>query len=40
MKLITGLYGSTLGKKILMAVTGLILFGFVTGHMIGNLQLY
>ena len=40
MKLMTGLYGSTLGKKILMAVTGIILFGFVTGHMIGNLQLY
>jgi len=40
MKLITGLYGSTLGKKILMAVTGIILFGFVMGHMIGNLQLY
>ncbi len=40
MKLITGLYGSTLGKKILMAVTGIILFGFVTAHMIGNLQLY
>jgi len=36
----TGLYGSTLGKKILMAVTGIILFGFVIGHMIGNLQLY
>jgi succinate dehydrogenase / fumarate reductase cytochrome b subunit len=40
MKLITALYGSTLGKKILMAVTGIILFGFVMGHMIGNLQLY
>ena len=40
MKLMTGLYGSTLGKKILMAVTGIILFGFVVGHMIGNLQLY
>ena len=40
MNLVTGLYGSTLGKKILMAVTGIILFGFVVGHMIGNLQLY
>lgn len=40
MKLMTGLYDSTLGKKILMAVTGVILFGFVVGHMIGNLQLY
>ena len=40
MNLTTGLYGSTLGKKILMAVTGIILFGFVVGHMVGNLQIY
>ncbi len=40
MKLITGLYGSTLGKKYLMASTGLLLFGFVLGHMAGNMQLY
>ena len=40
MKLMTGLYGSTLGKKYLMAFTGLLLFGFVLGHMAGNLQLY
>ncbi len=40
MKLITGLYDSTLGKKYLMACTGLLLFGFVVGHMVGNLQLY
>lgn len=32
--------GSTVGKKIVMAVTGLVLFGFVLVHMIGNLQLY
>jgi succinate dehydrogenase / fumarate reductase cytochrome b subunit len=31
---------STLGLKIVMAVTGLILFGFVVAHMIGNLQVY
>lgn len=31
---------STIGKKALMAVTGLILVGFVVGHMAGNLQLY
>ncbi|MCZ6726512.1 MAG: succinate dehydrogenase cytochrome b subunit [Acidobacteria bacterium] len=29
-----------MGKKVLMAVTGLMLFGFVLGHMIGNLKLY
>ena len=31
---------SSLGLKIVMAVTGLILFGFVVAHMIGNLQVY
>lgn len=40
MDLTTGLYGSTLGKKYLMAFTGLLLFGFVFGHMAGNMQLY
>ena len=35
-----GYFSSTLGKKVLMAVTGIILFGFVTGHMLGNLQIY
>ena len=33
-------YESTLGKKAVMAVTGLILFGFVIAHMIGNLQVF
>ena len=31
---------STVGKKLVMAVTGLILFGFVIVHMLGNLQVY
>jgi succinate dehydrogenase / fumarate reductase cytochrome b subunit len=31
---------STNGKKIVMAVTGCIMFLFVTGHMLGNLQIY
>jgi succinate dehydrogenase / fumarate reductase, cytochrome b subunit len=31
---------SSLGLKIVMAVTGLVLFGFVIGHMLGNLQVY
>jgi succinate dehydrogenase / fumarate reductase cytochrome b subunit len=31
---------STVGKKIVMAVTGLIGVGFVIGHMVGNLQLF
>lgn len=32
------LYRSTIGKKAIMAVTGLILVAFVIGHMAGNLQ--
>ncbi len=34
------IYRSAVGKKAVMAVTGLILFGFVLVHMIGNLKLY
>ncbi|MBK5294546.1 MAG: succinate dehydrogenase cytochrome b subunit [Acidobacteriia bacterium] len=34
------LYESTLGKKMVMAVTGVMLFGFVIAHLIGNLQFY
>ncbi len=34
------LYQSSLGKKAMMAVTGIIGFGFVIGHMIGNLQAF
>ncbi|MFZ2491142.1 MAG: succinate dehydrogenase cytochrome b subunit [Thermoanaerobaculia bacterium] len=33
-------YRSTIGKKAVMAVSGLILFGFVFVHMIGNLKMY
>src|SRR5262245_14940884 len=31
---------STIGQKVVMAVTGVILFGFTIGHMLGNLQVY
>ena len=31
---------SSVGKKYVMAVTGLVLFGFVIGHMLGNLQIF
>jgi len=31
---------TTLGKKAVMAVTGIILAGFVLGHLIGNLQVF
>lgn len=33
-------YASSIGKKILVAVTGLALAGFVLGHMIGNLLVF
>jgi succinate dehydrogenase / fumarate reductase cytochrome b subunit len=35
-----GFFGSSIGRKVVMAVTGAILFGFVLGHLIGNLQVY
>ncbi|MGK0176160.1 MAG: succinate dehydrogenase / fumarate reductase cytochrome b subunit [Lentimonas sp.] len=31
---------STIGRKILMALTGLVLILFVLGHMLGNLQVF
>jgi len=34
------LYRSTVGKKVLMASTGVVLFLFVLVHMIGNLKIY
>jgi len=40
MNLITGLFGSSLGKKYIMAVSGLAMFLFVVGHMLGNLQVF
>jgi succinate dehydrogenase / fumarate reductase cytochrome b subunit len=36
----TGLFRSTVGRKAIMAVTGVVLLGFVFLHMVGNLQLY
>jgi succinate dehydrogenase / fumarate reductase cytochrome b subunit len=40
MNRLTGFYRSSLGKKAVMAVTGLVLFGFVLGHLVGNLKMY
>lgn len=34
------LFGSSIGRKIIMAVTGLVLIGFVIGHLVGNLQIF
>ena len=35
-----GFLDSSVGKKVVMALTGIVLFGFVTVHMLGNLQAY
>src|ERR1700694_5679080 len=34
------LWGTMVGKKVVMAVTGLVLVGFVTAHMLGNLKIF
>ena len=34
------LYRSAMAKKAIMAVTGVMLFGFVLSHMVGNLKLF
>jgi succinate dehydrogenase / fumarate reductase cytochrome b subunit len=36
----TTVFGSTIGRKATMGMTGIILFGYVLAHMAGNLQLY
>ena len=33
-------YRSAVGKKWVMAITGIMLMGFVFGHMVGNLKMY
>jgi succinate dehydrogenase / fumarate reductase, cytochrome b subunit len=33
-------YRTSIGKKVVMAITGLILFGYVAIHMLGNLQVF
>lgn len=37
---VVGFAETSVGKKIAMAVSGLVLWGFVIGHMIGNLKVY
>src|SRR5664279_4618843 len=33
-------YEAPIGKKAVMAATGIVLFGYVVGHLLGNLQIY
>lgn len=40
MKLIDGIFKTTLGRKYLMALSGAALVLFVIGHLIGNLQIF
>src|SRR5688572_13057314 len=40
MNLIRRTWRSSLGKKYIMAVSGCALFGFVIGHLLGNLQIF
>ena len=40
MGLLLSFWRSAIGKKVVMAVTGLIGVGFVIGHMLGNLQMF
>jgi succinate dehydrogenase / fumarate reductase cytochrome b subunit len=40
MELCGNLFRSTIGRKFLMAVTGVVLIGFVAGHLVGNLQVF
>ena len=40
MNLIENIFRSSLGKKYLMAATGGVLFLFVIGHLLGNLQVF
>ncbi|MCF7688831.1 MAG: succinate dehydrogenase cytochrome b subunit [Cephaloticoccus sp.] len=40
MSLFANLFRSSIGRKFLMALSGLILIGFATGHLVGNLQIF
>ena len=40
MNALTGLYATTIGKKAVMAASGIILLGFTLGHLSGNLKAY
>jgi succinate dehydrogenase / fumarate reductase cytochrome b subunit len=40
MQKVATLYRSSVGKKILMALSGIVLVGFIVVHMIGNLKVF
>jgi succinate dehydrogenase / fumarate reductase cytochrome b subunit len=40
MSLLANLFSSSIGRKFLMAISGLILTGFAFGHLLGNFQVF
>ncbi|MBL4576375.1 MAG: succinate dehydrogenase cytochrome b subunit [Opitutaceae bacterium] len=40
MNIVTALLKTSIGKKIIMALTGAVLIGFIIGHLVGNLQIF
>jgi succinate dehydrogenase / fumarate reductase cytochrome b subunit len=40
MSIISGLFKSSLGRKFVMGASGAVLFLFVVGHLVGNLQFF
>lgn len=40
MERIVGFSDTTIGKKALIAITGVVMFGFLVGHLLGNLQIF
>lgn len=40
MSLLANLFSSSIGRKFLMAVSGLVLTGFAFGHLLGNFQVF
>ena len=39
-KVLGDFVGSSVGAKVLMALTGVVLWGFLIGHLVGNLQVF
>ena len=40
MNRIQAFYATTIGKKFVAAITGIVLFGFILGHVAGNLKVF
>ena len=40
MSRLSAFYRSSVGKKFIVALTGIVLIGFIIGHLLGNLQIF